>query len=376
MHVHGVAGIGKTTLLDLIAEEATAAGVTALLVPEMASEPTDIAFAQAVSHAAGIAFEPGRPLDELFAAVPDPTLVLVDAFESLRLLETWIRQEFIRALPAHARVIIASRHPPAAAWVRALADPDLFRSIELEPLDAPSARAMLTTAGVDPELAARVNGVVHGHPLALTLAANLLRDDPHTSVDDAAAEGIVAALGTTYVDELREPLTRRAVEAAAVTRRTTRPILEAQLGSDEVDRAYARLEALPIIRRHADGLSLHDSVRQAVSSRLATTDPVRHRKLRRAAWRELVRELREAGDRDLWRYTSDILYLLQNPLLREAYFPSGPPALSIEPALTGDHDASARSRASTKDQKRQRSRTCGWSISRTRSLWCATEVAT
>ena len=43
------------------------------------------------------------------------------------------------------------------------------------------------------------------------------------------------------------------------------------------------------------------------------------------AWRVLRDEVRDAGPEQLWRYTADMLYLVENPVVREA---SSPAALS------------------------------------------------
>jgi hypothetical protein len=47
-------------------------------------------------------------------------------------------------------------------------------------------------------------------------------------------------------------------------------------------------------------------------------------------------ELAKAGRRDLWRYTADMLYLVEKPALREAFFPTGAQALSSENARPTD----------------------------------------
>jgi hypothetical protein len=46
-----------------------------------------------------------------------------------------------------------------------------------------------------------------------------------------------------------------------------------------------------------------------------------------------------AGSPELWRFTADLLYLIENPVCREAFFPSTAHPLAVEPAA--DHDAGA-----------------------------------
>ena len=54
------------------------------------------------------------------------------------------------------------------------------------------------------------------------------------------------------------------------------------------------------------------------------------------SWRQLRGELRRAGPPDLWRYTADLIYLIENPVVREAFFPSESQQFSVEPAVPQD----------------------------------------
>jgi hypothetical protein len=62
-------------------------------------------------------------------------------------------------------------------------------------------------------------------------------------------------------------------------------------------------------------LVIHESVREAVAGFLRSTNPTRYRDYRRAAWRELREAIREAAPSELWRYTADILYLIDEVAL-------------------------------------------------------------
>jgi len=82
------------------------------------------------------------------------------------------------------------------------------------------------------------------------------------------------------------------------------------------------------------------AVRSAIASSLATRDPDSHHEYRRAAWAFLQNRLRLAhGKTEPWRYTADILFLIENPFLREGFFPSGPQPLALEPATVDDEPA-------------------------------------
>jgi hypothetical protein len=78
---------------------------------------------------------------------------------------------------------------------------------------------------------------------------------------------------------------------------------------------------------------LHQAVQETISSALKSADPERYHDHRRAAWHQLRREAAKVGTPDLWRYTADTLYLIENPVCREAFFPTGAQVITVEPAV-------------------------------------------
>jgi hypothetical protein len=111
------------------------------------------------------------------------------------------------------------------------------------------------------------------------------------------------------------------------------------LSDIEPDDAFTRLEALPFTQLGSDGLALHDTVHDAVDAALRATDPERRRLLRTAAYHHLRSELRTAQPADLWRATADMLYLIDNPVIREGFFSPAEQRYAVEPA--GEHDGPA-----------------------------------
>ena len=134
-------------------------------------------------------------------------------------------------------------------------------------------------------------------------------------------------------------MARRALQAASVVRRVTEPLLAAILEEEDGGEALRLLRDLPFVDVGRDGLVVHEAVRAALADYLRGANPVRYRCYRRAAWRELRSEVREAGDAELWRYTADMLYLIDNPVVREAFFPSGTQPLAVEPARPRDGES-------------------------------------
>ena len=334
--VHGIAGVGKSMLLQAAAVDARARGTLVVALDGRAFEPTERGFLMLLGSALG------TPLttiaDATDALAGDARVLLtIDTHEHLRLLDAWLRQSFVPALPQNVRLLLAGRDTPSA-WQRDLGD--LLRTIRLDNLSDEAARVLLRRAGVDGAIAGRVARVARGHPLSLQLAAGALAERPGLPAEDAVLGPMVEELAHLYIDGL-DPITRRAVDAASVVRRTTLTLLEAMLPDDDPAELFGALRALPFVELGAEGLVVHDTVRVATSALLQASDPARHRAHRRAAWTRLRAELRTAGRADLWRYTADMLYLVENPIVRNAFFPSGADKLTIEPAHAADRAAIA-----------------------------------
>ena len=332
--VHGIAGVGKSMLLQAAAVDARARGTLVVALDGRTCEPTERGFLTSLGSALGT---PLTTIADVTGALAGDARVLltIDTHEQLLLLDAWLRQSFVPGLPQNVRLLLAGRDTPSA-WQRDLGD--LVRTIRLENLSDDAARTLLGRAGVDDAVAERVARVARGHPLSLQLAAGALAERPGLPAEDAVLGPMVEELARLYIDGL-DRVTRRALDAAAVVRRTTLSLLEAMLPDDDPADLFGALRALPFAELGAEGLVVHDTVRVATSTLLQASDPARHRAHRRAAWTRLRAELRTAGRADLWRYTADLLYLVENPIVRNAFFPSGFDELTIEPARAADRAA-------------------------------------
>jgi len=341
--VYGIAGIGKSALLAAFAEDARAHGAAVVSLDCGGIEPTERGFFAALDRAirALRAEPPGgtRPtatVAEAAAALSglgDRVVLVLDTYEQLRLLDTWLRQELVPGLRDNTRLAMAGREPPVAAWISDFGD--LLATVPLANLAAADADALLRREGLGGADAARVTRFTHGHPLALRLAASARGARPDLTVPDAAVATVVTELARVYLSGLDQP-TRAVLDAACALRRPTLSLLGALLPDIPPHDAYDMLRPLPFVEFGPDGLVLHDTVREVVAALLRVNDPPTYRAHRIAAWRQLRRELRTAPPTDLWRYTADLLYLIENPAVREAFFPTASHRYAVEPARSAD----------------------------------------
>jgi hypothetical protein len=103
--------------------------------------------------------------------------------------------------------------------------------------------------------------------------------------------------------------------------------------------SFERLRVLPFVDIGPDGLVVHDTVREMVAAYLRSSDPDRSRRFRVAAWRQLRDEVTRASRQEMWRYTADLLFLLENPMIREAFFPTTEHRYFVDSAQPEDRPA-------------------------------------
>jgi NACHT domain len=335
MWVHGVAGIGKSALLRAFTAEARAHGVPCVVLDCRAVEPTERGLVHAIAVATGTELSAPEEAARALAQSGDRVVLALDTYEVFRIADTWLRQTFLRLLAQHVRVVISGREPPPSAWYLTTAWENAFQALSLGTLADSDCAELLRQVDAPVRAIARIKQLARGHPLALKIAAAAARERPALQVETVTAERVFDEIVRIYVEDL-PPDTRRALEAATVVRRVTVSLLAAMLPDVPPEVTFERLRRLPFTELTRDGLMVHETMQQTIAATVRAADPVRYRHYRRTAWRQLRAELREAGTPELWRYTADMLYLIENPIVREAFFPTGAADYVVEPAQSED----------------------------------------
>ncbi len=340
LHVHGIAGIGKSALLARFAAEAQAAGAVVLRLDCRSMEPTETGFLSGLAEAIGGDGD-AAALAARLGALGRLVVLALDTCEVFRLMDTWLRQVFVPALPDNARMLFFGRERPVAAWQAVPGWGRLLQSVALAPLGEQESLELLACLGVSGPGALQLARAAHGHPLALRLAAAASEERPGLALAQAPLQHALDELTRIFLADVSDPVTRRILEGVSAARRTTISLLRALFPELAPQDAWERLRRLPFVDAASDGLVIHDAVREAIARSLRASDPSRYLAYQRSAWRQLRTETASAGGGELWRYTADMLYLVENPVVREAFFPSGTQQLAVEPACPQDGEALA-----------------------------------
>lgn len=307
LNVYGPGGIGKTTLLDRFAELAHDAHSLVIRLDGRELAPTPAAVLDALAAHLNLG-------DTGTISVPsgeDRLVLLLDTFEMLEPLEDWLRTRLVPALPATAVMVVTGRRPLGSAW---RADPGwrgLLRVVPLRNLDPTESRALLDAAGVDPFLHGRLVELTHGHPLGLSLVADLV-------VQGGAAEGdpltpdLVGTLTRQFVDVVPSPTHRRVLEVCAVARVTTEAVVREVVDADDAATLFAWLRDLSFIDTSPDGVFPHDLARDALEADLRWRDPDAFAEVFRGVRDHIFARLRTATGREQQRALFDEKFLLRH----------------------------------------------------------------
>ena len=175
---HGPYGIGKSTLMHLLAGDAGKAGRHVIRVDGQQVRSCIDSFAAAAAPAVG----------------DDNAVLFIDSFECCTGLEQWLRETFLPDLSSGAVVVMAGRRRPSMAWRADAAWSDALATQPLGELSRSEAIALLEARNVPAAVRDRVARCVGGHPLALCVAADVARDEEtdwlrlHASIHEALAD--------------------------------------------------------------------------------------------------------------------------------------------------------------------------------------------
>ena len=293
-HIHGLPGIGKSSLLSAFAEHGRASGAAFVCLDCRSIEPSPQGFLRELGAASG-----GNPYTPEQAAsrlqtLGDRVALTLDTYEVFRMLDTWLRQIFVPALDDNVRVFFFGREAPVPAWLISPGWQESFQTVRLEPLGEPEAKELLESAGVQEDDTDRVNRFARGYPLALKLAAAAIAERPDLKLEEVASQHVIPEVTRMFLADVTDALTRETLSAGSVIRRTNQALLQVMLPHAAPQDAYERLQALPFVETASDGLIIHDAVQQATAASLLAADPGKYRFYRRAAWKYLRNELRSA----------------------------------------------------------------------------------
>jgi hypothetical protein len=220
-------------------------------------------------------------------------------------------------MPEQALIVPASSFPPAALW---RADPGwqaLVHAAPLRNLSPEESRAYLANRAVPEERFASILAFTHGHPLALSLVADVHAQRPDAPFSPETEPDIIRALLERLVQKALAPVQRGALEVCALTRLTTEQLLAETLELADAHDLFTWLRGLSFIEATPEGLLPHDLAREALIADLRWRNPERYAELHTRARSYYATRIQQTQGVEQQRLLLDYIFLHRDsPALR------------------------------------------------------------
>jgi DNA-binding winged helix-turn-helix (wHTH) protein len=336
LHVNGPGGVGKTTLLEEFARVAHESSRVVVRIDGRNIDASPLGFIVALSRALG------ADRCELSAVIerwPAGGVLFVDTYEVLTSLDDWLRDTLLPQLPARSLVVIAGRHDPAATWRTNVHWAALTRIHPLGNLDPGDSRTFLDRCGVAAEHHDDALAFTRGHPLALSLTADVLtRGDRVVPARLETEPEVVRLLIEKFVQDVPSPAHRLALHTCVSAHATTEPLLAAALDQADVHDVFEWLGRLSFVESGPYGLFPHDLARDVVYIDFRWRDPDAAYRVTERLIAYLYGRLERTQGLEKLRTWFDVIYLQRyNSRLRPYMDWEGLGTTDVETAKPGDH---------------------------------------
>ena len=279
LYIFGPGGIGKTTLLKEFAALAEQTNLPAYYLDARNVEPSPQSLLDALRVAMGL--DASVSPMQIFATQPVRHILLIDTLEILAPLDHWLCETFLSQLPDNTLLVLANRDAPSAAWCADLGE--MLHTIALRNLSPTESRDYLTRRNVPNEEHAAVLDFTHGHPLALSLLADVFAQRANFHFQPEQAPNVIKILLEQFARHVPGPAHRAALEACVLIRLITESLLAEMLGVPDAHELFEWLRGLSFIQSGAHGIFPHDLAREAMSADIRWRNPDWYKELHKRA---------------------------------------------------------------------------------------------
>jgi hypothetical protein len=318
LHIVGPGGIGKTALLAGFVALCDQAQIPVALLDAHNIEPSPTSFLEALRLALEAPLS-DFPLHALISR-SQRQVILIDTYEMLAPLDGWLREVLLPQLSENTLVVLAGRYPLAPAWRSDPGWQSLIRVLPLRNLSPEESRIYLRSRGVPGEQHENILAFTHGHPLALSLVADIFAQRHDARFEPENEPDVVKMLLERLVQKVPGPAHRAALEVCALVRLTTEGLLASVLAMPDVHDLFEWLRGLSFIESGRQGLVPHDLAREALMADLRWRNPDWYAELQRRARAYYIARFQQRQGQEQQDILLDYIYLHRDNLALRSYF--------------------------------------------------------
>ena len=247
-------------------------------------------------------------------------IILIDNYEKLNNLDGWLRETFLPQLPANVLIVLADRYSPSHSWLKDAGWQSLLRILPLRNLSPEESCSYLQQRDLPQNQIQVVLDFTHGHPLALSLVADVYDQRPHFHFQPEEAPDLIKTLLEQFVQKVPGPAHRTALEACALVHLTTEPLLAEMLNMPDVHELFEWLRGLSFIESGRKGIFPHDLAREALAADLRWRNRDWYAELHRRAREYYTRRINQTRGEEQQALLFDYIFLHRcNQIVRSCF---------------------------------------------------------
>lgn len=269
LSIYGPGGQGKSTLVGAFTEVCTELNIPHLLLDSRDLNPTPDFFQMMLQKMLQL----NTGIFDYLQQLPTKFVLFIDTYELLSPLDEWLRTVFLPQMPDNVLTVLAGRKQPSAGWVSDAAWQTLMKTVQLRNLTPAQSRELLIKRSVPEKEIHKVLEFTHGHPLALSVVADIFQQNPSRSFNPDESPDIVRTLLDRFIQKAPSPAHRIALEISSIVKITTESLLQQVMEVEDASELFQWLMDLSFMENNGQGLYPHDSAREALSTDLAWRNP-------------------------------------------------------------------------------------------------------
>lgn len=317
LYVYGPGGQGKTTFVKFLSDICAERKINHVHLDAREVEPHPVAFSDAFRNCLGKFAAAGQDVFDALAEQTGRTIVFLDTYEKITPIDDWVRTDFLPQLPANVLTVICGRNTPSVAW---LSDPGwkaLMRTMQLRNFTPEESAEYLRRRNLPEEKIQPVLAFTHGHPLALSVVADIYEQFPDKNFSPDDSPDVVRTLLQLFVRQVPSPMHRAALEVCALVNLLTESLLSEVMGMEDTSELFNWMCGLSFISIGREGIYPHDIAREALCADLKWRHPDWNAELHSRSRQYYHRKLKESSGEMQRKVLFDLIFLHRmNPVVK------------------------------------------------------------
>ncbi|MEM7371367.1 MAG: ATP-binding protein [Bacteroidota bacterium] len=315
LFLHGPGGQGKTVLLRKFRDICSQRKLTYLLMDGREQEAHPNSLLTALREVLGLST--GEDPFEALERRQDRFILFFDTFEKFGPIEIWLREEFFPQMPENVFVVLSGRTPPEIAWRTDSGWKEVMKILPLETFGEEDCQSYLNKRNLPAEVHQEIIRFTHGHPLALSVVADLYQQQPEQQLQPEDSPDLIRALLEQFLEQVPSYAHKSALEICALVHLTTESLLAEVLGPEKGAELFDWLRGLSFIEAGKMGLYPHELAREALTVDLKWRNPDSYAELHEKSRKYYLKKLESVSGEAQRIWLFELIYLHRaNPVIR------------------------------------------------------------